>query len=92
MVLQTPPVCRDTLGWTNSDQWKETCDSYASKYCLDGRTRHGKEYALGLDWNFPELNCCACGKDQQPQNKIVQLQRQTKSINSQLLTLKLQHA
>ena len=37
------------------------CDAMRSSYC-------DNDIYLGADWNYPEINCCNCGKDTQGKN------------------------
>ena len=52
--------CINTDDWSNG-QWKQTCDDYAA-VCEDGVARPGLEWILGSEFNYPENNCCVCGK------------------------------
>merc|ERR1712176_949643 len=71
-----------TNGWTNCDKedpsadrsvcvpgggW--TCKKYANTWCESGRARENLDWTLGVGFNHPEDNCCACGKpaDAEPQ-------------------------
>jgi len=39
-----------------------TCEGYEHRgWCAKGRVTHGSEFAMGAAFNYPELNCCACG-------------------------------
>ena len=53
-------VCTDTPGWTNGKN--KNCDFYNKKRCKDGTFRKGQKWSIGLQFNFPEQNCCSCGK------------------------------
>ena len=54
--------CFDTPDWRND--WDVDCSSYASKegWCANGAVVPGEEWALGATNNYPEDNCCVCGK------------------------------
>ena len=54
--------CVNTPGWTNGDAYKHPCANYAKVWCDAGKARAGSEWTLGAKWNFPEKNCCVCGK------------------------------
>eukprot|EP00808_Paulinella_micropora_P030337 g9871.t1 len=55
-------VCKDTPNWQNSGGgW--TCADYAIlDWCANGRITPGQEANGGSNWNYPEYNCCVCGK------------------------------
>eukprot|EP00808_Paulinella_micropora_P021583 g19910.t1 len=54
-------VCKDTLNWQNGAGY--TCAGYASQnWCANGRFTTGAEWTGGSTYNFPENNCCVCGK------------------------------
>ena len=52
----------DTKDWVNGDGYG--CASYASRWCENGGAKEGQEWTLGQRYNYPENNCCVCGKDQ----------------------------
>jgi len=55
--------CEDTFGW--DDGAGNGCESFtdpASPICRDGAVTEGNEPNIGMDWNYPERHCCACGK------------------------------
>ena len=54
--------CENTLKWINSIDHRMGCDVYEQRFCLDGEVRPGSEHAMGAYWNWPEKNCCECGK------------------------------
>ena len=58
-VLSLSLGCTDTLGWKN--QWGDSCWTYTQR-CRDGQF-FAESWTQGADYNFPEKNCCACGKD-----------------------------
>ncbi|CAF0981680.1 unnamed protein product [Adineta ricciae] len=67
-----PPNCIDTSNWTNKYSGSPTtrgwsCFEYEVifKFCADGSFTSGNQWTLGERFNFPELNCCACGKASQ---------------------------
>ncbi|EOD21860.1 hypothetical protein EMIHUDRAFT_240834 [Emiliania huxleyi CCMP1516] len=39
-----------------------TCYHYSLSYCANGVVVPGREFSQGAGFNFPESNCCACGK------------------------------
>ena len=51
--------CIDTPNWT--DLHKYDCKYYLNKDICRNNDLLGEHYA-GASYNFPELNCCACGK------------------------------
>ena len=54
-------ACTDTPDWHN--QFDSTCDDYVKDArCAGKALRKGNEWAGGVEWKFPEHNCCACGK------------------------------
>ena len=50
----------DTTGFSNGHG--HGCASYDAHWCADGKAKSGMEWTLGKKFNFPENNCCACGK------------------------------
>ena len=52
--------CQDTEEW--KDNSGRGCSSYAGM-CSQNQLRAGQEAQSGEKNNFPEINCCACGKD-----------------------------
>jgi hypothetical protein len=68
------PLCTDTPGWQNNNGFG--CDIYANNggrsrtvngqtpvgWCANGAAAPGQEWTLGANWNYPENNCCVCGK------------------------------
>lgn len=54
-------TCQDTSVWNNLHG--HNCASYASQWCQNGAAITGKEWALGESFNYPEKNCCVCGKE-----------------------------
>lgn len=52
--------CTDTPGWHNL--FSRDCPVYDHKFCQDGAALLGFEYSLGEKYNYPERNCCSCGK------------------------------
>ncbi|UJR34486.1 hypothetical protein I4U23_021894 [Adineta vaga] len=67
--------CQDTPNWyngykhaNNGKGW--TCSEYATvgpdrsgaPWCKDGAVTKGSEWTLGAKYNYPEKNCCVCGK------------------------------
>ena len=52
--------CTDTPSWNNG--YGLDCRSYGARRCANGAARPGLEWALGAKYNYPENNCCVCGK------------------------------
>ena len=53
--------CGDTAGWSN--RFSASCASYSAEgHCADGSIVTGHEWAAGEGFDFPEKNCCVCGK------------------------------
>ena len=52
--------CLDSNSWSNGKG--HGCDSYATTWCQNGGAKPGNEWTLGSKFNYPELNCCVCGK------------------------------
>ena len=53
--------CVDSPGWLNSKGM--SCARYSTVgYCVNGTIIAGKEWSTGSAFNFPEQNCCECGK------------------------------
>jgi len=53
----------DTKQWISKDG-KTTCDDLVKDgYCKDGKPidKDSNGYQLGKEFNYPEINCCACG-------------------------------
>ncbi|CAF1261897.1 unnamed protein product [Adineta steineri] len=71
-----PDVCRDTPDWYNGHPASNanggkgwTCADYAMHpenacifWCKDGKATIGNSWTLGAKFNYPEKNCCVCGK------------------------------
>lgn len=54
-------TCTDTSGWASSAG--QTCASYESNgWCAEGSHAPGNEWTLGAGFDYPENNCCVCGK------------------------------
>lgn len=59
--------CQNTIGWDNGA--KKDCYQYQNNgwctctlpKCNDGKISAGKEWTTGVQFNFPEHNCCVCG-------------------------------
>jgi hypothetical protein len=71
--LPTPAsstTCSDTLDWTNGN--KKDCAYYGQQFCADGGPVARKGWTLGATYNYPENNCCACGKGTTPQFQQIQ--------------------
>merc|ERR1719478_2062055 len=58
--------CTDTPRWTNGN--RKSCDDYAELWCSNGDYREGFRFTTGQKYNYPEHNCCVCGK----QGKVCQ--------------------
>ncbi len=59
------PGCVDTAGWF-SEPYGYTCEDYVTRgWCRSGFVEQSPRgiFMGGLPFNFPEDNCCACGKD-----------------------------
>ena len=54
-------ACVDTESWINKHG--HDCNTYAKNWCEYGGAKTGKEVTLGSVYNYPENNCCVCGKD-----------------------------
>jgi hypothetical protein len=58
----TSAECIDTADWVNDRGYN--CDTYKNNYlCINGVI--GSYTGTGSRWNFPEDNCCVCGKGNQ---------------------------
>eukprot|EP00965_Chrysotila_dentata_P132517 4382182-Pleurochrysis_carterae.AAC.3 len=53
-------TCTDTASW--NDGRGRGCSVFAMSYCRAGGFRIGADWASGAAYNFPERNCCECGK------------------------------
>ena len=54
--------CLDTPGWTNY-VGGFGCQGYIDhSWCANGAAVPGEEWTLGAGFNYPERNCCVCGK------------------------------
>ena len=53
-------VCNDTPAWENGVGYD--CNNYGKRWCENGTARPGEEWTLGAEYNYPENNCCVCGK------------------------------
>ena len=49
----------DIVGWTNNHN--ATCLDYGA-FCTNGAFKPNSRWASGANFNYPESNCCACGK------------------------------
>ena len=52
--------CTDTESW--DDDFGEDCSYYVTM-CREGAVLPGNENHMGSMYNYPENNCCICGKD-----------------------------
>ena len=58
--FNTKIVCHNTLKWEAPNG--DGCDDYEdSGLCKDGEHKDQPEW-FGSNQNWPEINCCACGK------------------------------
>ena len=53
--------CSDTPGWLNGQDLD--CNAYERQWCHEGHANTGSEWTLGAKYNYPEDNCCVCGKN-----------------------------
>ena len=60
LTLYNDSGCVDTDSWENGHG--ENCISYANRFCQNNGANLGSEWALGSTYNYPENNCCVCGK------------------------------
>lgn len=51
-------VCYNTINW--DDNHGNDCESYTTYICKNGNIRLA--YQGGSRYNYPEKNCCSCGK------------------------------
>ncbi|CAF3990347.1 unnamed protein product [Adineta steineri] len=63
------PDCIGTSNWINNNTENRnteefTCDSYENEqlWCSGGTATPGNQWTLGSLFNYPEFNCCGCGK------------------------------
>jgi len=63
----TEPIghCTDVDGWQNALTTGShlNCSDYAEKFCFAGAPHPGSEWTLGPHYNWPEVNCCECGRN-----------------------------
>ena len=52
--------CTDTENWL--DGKKNKCEDYSEGWCEKGQLSPDHSDKAGSSNNFPELNCCVCGK------------------------------
>ena len=52
--------CADTDSWVNG--YEQDCKSYSKRWCENGAAKPGSEWSFGSYYNYPENNCCVCGK------------------------------
>ena len=63
LLVTFSQACTDTFGW--KDKNGNDCQYYQKKnICKDNRINRvaSSVFIAGSEYNFPELNCCACGK------------------------------
>jgi hypothetical protein len=58
--INSEPQCQDTLNWDN--RAGETCTKYSNSYCAQGEPSASHSHLFGINFNYPEKNCCSCGK------------------------------
>jgi len=59
--LSSQIACNDTRGWDNG--YGYVCADYVNAtYCKDGAITDGNNWTGGEKNQYPEENCCACGK------------------------------
>ena len=70
-IIETDNECTDTVAWRNALEdsvHSFGCDQYArasplgDPWCNGHGLTSGQEFTGGEEHNFPELNCCVCGK------------------------------
>ena len=70
--------CKDTPDWHN--QKGMTCARYEQHgYCVNGKAY--KQWTLGEKYNYPEKNCCACGKSINTTKSCVDTPRWHNGVN-----------
>ena len=53
-------ACTDTASWTDGvGPTGNTCEDYRTTFCRDNSVNPA---LAGAPFNFPEKNCCGCGK------------------------------
>ena len=64
MFFNYEVTCDDNADWDDNNGYipKRDCGYFARYNCENGRARPGKADKLGAVYNYPEQNCCACGK------------------------------
>ncbi|UJR29646.1 hypothetical protein I4U23_017194 [Adineta vaga] len=75
-----PANCVDTPDWANKYSGSPTgkgftCFEYEIiyKWCTGGTFTPGSQWTLGKRYNFPEVNCCACGKASQTPYQLLNM-------------------
>ncbi|CAF4081123.1 unnamed protein product, partial [Adineta steineri] len=75
-----PSDCVDTPNWTNlvigtptHKGWSCLEYEFIHEWCAGGTFTLNSQWTLGKGYNFPELNCCACGKGSQTPYKLVDI-------------------
>ena len=61
-------ACVDTESWVNGHG--HDCKSYGEQWCENGAAKTGSKWTLGPKYNYPENNCCVCGKGKTRGNVI----------------------
>jgi len=67
--------CVDTLEWTNgfkNGPNRHNCNYYATNYCDGTGAKLKYKFLFGKVWNYPERNCCACGKGKKALDEVQQ--------------------
>ena len=63
-------ACTDTPSW--NDGFGDTCEDYRLRsYCQD----NSAGLLAGFAYNFPERNCCGCGKGKEAIGSLFKLQK-----------------
>jgi len=73
-------ICEDTPGWDNG--YGMGCDNYEDfRWCTDEGV---VEWSLGETYNFPETNCCICGRERTLLEEINTLQQEKREVEGQV--------
>lgn len=67
LKCQITLACTDTASWNDGygmscNHYRTSCTDYPTYYCCDGKAGS----LSGVFYNFPEKNCCGCGKGEIP--------------------------
>ena len=55
------PGCMDTPSWDDG-AFGEDCKTYRNYWCENNAMKPEYEFMFGSKSNYPEKNCCGCGK------------------------------